>query len=213
MKNKIEALHLAVETLKISELREHIKEAISCSRYESINSMSKLHAAFSHVGTDENRFFDRMVYFNELTKELSASITDCEEKIKSNHEKWLKICNEIDDKHVHLCSYLSELEMNISQMLEKITDGRLLNNKEKSQEPLGIFHSTVMKENYFDLQEAIATVNAVNYKPKGINRYQMRFFVKPGEYENFIIHKREAIKILEILNSNKYTKELKEYKK
>lgn len=209
MEKEIKNLQEVVEVMPTDKLHCHLIAMINQARIDSINSNENNVDVLRLSGTKENMYFDRLVYFYELTKKLPLSICDCDKELESIRAQWQDLCLRLKEKLEELDSTASALVTNVSGMLEAITDGRILSHLE--QEPLTVFLNALKKNEPVDWPDFEEALKKADYKPYGFDRMYSKLYIRAGEYEKYCNCRDEALRILILFKSEEFESKISDY--
>lgn len=202
MDNKIETIKHQIECLSIDELNNYLDIEIAKAREESSKSPSDSHMNFYLEGKIEKVFFDRLVYFRNMTKDFKLSISDCKSKLNINYEKIKRINNEIEINNKKGISLFSEFSETIKKLLNTLSNGSIFSLL--NEEPLRKLDIALDNENEITYQYVEDVLKSINYMPRGISRLSHSVFVIDGEFEKYLELKERLESLYKELTSERF---------
>ncbi|MDU7391135.1 hypothetical protein [Atlantibacter hermannii] len=215
MEKKVVLIKSKVETLSIHELKNFLNIELDEARLASKNSETESPNIFHFYGTEQNHYFDKLAFFIELTKDFKYSITDCNDRLRKNELKHNEVNADIEVNKNYFQSWLSLLQTELEGMIRTLTDGNLLSNKKGL--PLYECLAKFERGEGIDFAQVKNTIEASNYSPRGLNRLYNKFYVAPGYFEDYALHRSNALDLLKEFDSaefkNKYKNTLNQMKR
>lgn len=196
---RFESIIQAVETLSIDDLKVFLDNEINAARIESLKTTASIPRAFYLEGAPEKVFFDKLVFFKDITKNLDLSIADCKLRLNMNYEEIRKVTKILEENDTQALSLFACFLESIKDILKVLSKGSTFSNL--SGEPLKQLELALDNKVEVSYQYVEEVIYSLNYEPRGNSRLYNSVFVIDGEFENYLRLKEKIHNIYREISS------------
>lgn len=198
----------AIEKLSRNELGKFLNQNLKKARDAAQNVPTNTSIAFWLQTSNEKTIYDNLYYFIETTQHLKLSISDCEKEIKKSRLDRGRAEKEKEVLEKYFNSLLENFMKNLLIMIKCISNGSLFNNIDNQL--IYKIHEELKKGKIPPTEEIDHMLSTLNYVPQNIAGILSGPFIIEGEYENYSIAKKNAIKIHNETKGKDIQKKVKE---
>lgn len=198
----------AIEKLSRNELEKFLNQNLKEARNAAKNAPTNSSIAFWLQTSKEKAIYDNLYYFIETTQHLKLSISDCRRDIEKSRLDRSKAVKEEEALIKYFHSLRDNFIQNLLVMIKCISNGSPFNNIDNQL--IYQTYEELKKGNSPTTEEIDHMLSTLNYAPQNIAGAFIRPFIMEGEYENYSIAKKKAIKIHNEMKSKNIQKKLKE---
>jgi len=199
MDSNFEPIIKAVENLSIDELRSFLDAEIDQARAESLRARSEKSIALYLNGIPEHLFFDRLVFFKNITKDLDLSVSDCKSILNINLENITNINREIAETDSFAESLFSSFKKSIEKTLSTLDSDTYFDDL--SEQPLKKLYLAMENKKEVSYQYVEDVLNSIDYSPRHLSHSVNTVYVRDGDFENYLNHRKEAHDIYREISS------------
>ncbi|MDY0922646.1 hypothetical protein [Leclercia sp. CFBP8987] len=198
-----------VEALPINALKKALHLKLSEARLAASNFQESSHLAPFLQSSKEKQFYDQLCFFIERTKNIKASIIDCNNTIKKTRAEisLLKRKQELEHHFFHSlqCDFANNLEI----ITNCLTDGNTFSNI--SNEVAYKIQQKIKQAEKITENEITDLLNSLDYLPISLKHFIPGIYIKEGEYEKFSLAKNKLITLNKTAKSKKTQSRLSEH--